>query len=265
MRSQSLGALLFISIDLPSTPLEISSNRPARTLKTAGRVLEHLNAAGMSATWFTNDPVGDPTLAQALAAGIGHVAGLRVDDDGHLADSSPLTAARSRLVAEILARTARARCAGISISTVALGEAAAAPAELLGKYGFTAVRSPARDASPSKNAAGILPLRYGLWLVSPDFVLTGPGRISEWRSASRIRCAIDRSIRNQASLHLAVDIAAISSGNGADRLGGLPGIVRHIEGRRQAGLLRVCPIAAAISQLSGPAPVRASGSILRAA
>jgi hypothetical protein len=253
MRAQPLGAVLSVSVDLPVVAAD-SGGCQSGTLE---RLFGLFAAAGQPVTWFADDPAANETIRQVLATDGGHEAGLRVDAD---------RGGRNRLVAELVGGAARARRAGIRITTLAIDRAAAElPAELLVKHGMTAVRAPADANRARSGAIGPAPLRYGLWRIASDFRLVGGSWIADRLTTRRIRRAIDRCIRSETPLHLAIDVAAIAVNSGPERLGGLPAILRHVERRRSAGLLRVCTIAEVVARLAAPAAPRAAGSILRAA
>jgi len=263
MRAQPLGAVLSVSIDLPVVAPQGGRSSDAER-ETVGRLVELVTAAGQPVTWFADDPAADEEIERALAAASGQEAALRVD-----ADWAGAVAGRSRMVAEIVGRTAEARRAGIPITTLALADAAPELSpELLVKYGITAVRTEesVNCAGRSRSRAmGPTQLRYGLWRVAVDLRLIGGSRIAEWLTAMEIRRAIDRCIRGETPLHLAIDASAIAASSGLVRLGGLPGILRHIERRSSAGLLRVMTIADAVARLAAPSAPKSAGSILRAA
>jgi hypothetical protein len=263
MRAQPLGAALSVSIDLPADAVQAGRSIDAER-ETVGRLLELIAAVDQPVTWFADDPAANPTIGRALATGSGHEAALRVD-----ANWLGKVGGRNRLAAEIVGRIARARRVGISITTLALADAAAElPAELLVKHGITAIRDSLSYNRADHSRGGMIgpvPLRYGLWRLAVDFRLLGGSRIADWLTAIRIRRAIDRCIRGKMPLHLVIDAAAVAANSGPDRVGGLPGVLRHIERRRNAGLLRVMTIADVVAQLAAPSAPRSAGSILRAA
>ena len=227
MRAQPLGAVLSFSIDLPVAAACGRSRSPGEN-ETVERLVKLFAAGGQRATWFTNEPAADETVRRVLAANGSHEAALRI-----AADWAGEVAGRKRLTGEIVGPIARARLAGLNISTISVpGTGATLPTELLVKHGVTAIRSTGHARA---EMSGPAPLRYGLWCIATDFRVVGGSRIADWRTVFGLRRAIDRCIRNATPLHLAVDAAAIAVNSGSDRLGGLPAILRHVERRRSAG------------------------------
>lgn len=268
MRAQPLGAVLSISIDLPRVKPRGGNLSRECIQPIVPRIAELLAATSQSATWFADDPAAHAALCGATTALNGDELALRID-----ADRTGEFGGRNRLAHQVVSRVARARSAGLRISTLALpGETAELPSELslelLVKHGITAVRMAAgenRTHGRISGSGGPAPLRFGLWRVGVDVQLTGGSRFGDWRAASGIRRAIDRCIRSATPLHLVVDAAAIAANSSPLRLGGLPAILRHVERRRSAGMMQVCTIAELVSRLAAPAAPRAAGSILRAA
>jgi hypothetical protein len=260
MRAQPLGAVLSVSIDLPVVAAHGGRSNDAER-ETVRRLIELIAAAGQPATWFADDPATDESIGRALAASSGQEAALRVD-----ADWGGAVAGRNRMVAEIVGRTVAARRAGIPITTLALAEAAPELSpDLLVKYGIAAVRTEDGVNRARRSAIGPMQLRFGLWRVAIDFRLSGGSRIAEWLAAREIRQAIDRCIRADAPLHLAIDASAVAANSGPIRLGGLPGILCHIKRRQSAGTLRISTIADAVARLAAPSVPQSASSILRAA
>jgi len=257
MRTQPLGAVLSVSIDLPGAAARGGCLLHGEN-ETADRLIKLFAAFSHGATWFSDEPADDAIVRQVSAADGNHEAALRVD--GELAGEA---GGRSRSNSEIVGRIAQARRAGLKISTVCISDAGIAmPTELLVKQGITAVRGTGHARA---EMSGPESLRFGLWRIATDRRVVGGSRIADWRTAFGIRRAIDRCIRSATPLHLSVDVAAIAANSGPNRLGGLPAIVRHVARRRSAGLLQVCTIAGVVARLAPPSLPRAAGSILRAA
>ncbi len=263
MRAQPLGAVLSVSIDLPAIAAHGGRSNDAER-ETVGRLMELFAAADQPVTWFASDPANDANVAQALAAGSGQEAALRVDPAW--TGTAP---GRSRMVAEIVGRTSAARRQGIPITTLALTDAAPELSpDLLVKYGITAVRTDdgaTRGRRSRHRASGPAQLRYGLWRVAIDLRLTGGSRVAEWLTVMEVRRAIDRCTRDNTPLHVAIDASAIAANSGSSRLGGLPSILRHVERRQSSGMLQVLTIGNAVARLAAPVAPQSAGSILRAA
>lgn len=263
MRAQPLGAVLSVSIDSPAAADHRGGPALSREKEILGRLVELVAELGQPATWFADDPANNRAVREVLSTDTRHEAALRVDADW-IGDGSPV--GRNRFVAQVIERTSRARRAGMRISTLATHEAGSElPAELLVKYGITAIRADSCESRNRGSASGPQSLRYGLWRIASDFRIAGGGPIADWLTAFRIRRAIDRCIKSETPMHLAIDVAAIAANRAVDRLGGLPAILRHVERRCKAGRLRVCTIAEVVARLAAPASPRATGSILRAA
>lgn len=280
MRIPALGAVLSISVDLPACGNESDGARD-RAAEAGERLLQLFADAALPATWFAGDPASNETLRRAIHADRGHEAALRIAGAAATPDTAapgsaatgapPTDAARSKPLRGLLERIAQARAAGFAISTLAISDSFEAPAELLVKYGFTAVRTSEATVGGRRDAsAGLVPLRFGLWQLTPNFCLGGGGGwahlpFSTWRLGLRIRGGIDRCIRNGAPGHLVIDAASLLGSEPKLRLGCLPAILRHIAARRSAGRLQVGTIAETVARLTAPAATRSGRSILRAA
>ena len=261
MRAQCLGAVLSISVDLPSGPPAGSS--------LADRLVHLFTAATLPATWFAGDPGNAGILSHALAADVGHEVGLRVQSEG----VRPLRAGgtlkrelqqgRSRLIAGILEHLARAKYGHFCLHAGDCGCGRSAGGIAGQTRHLGRLRRRERSQNGRSDGTGPLPLRYGLWQLSADFRLTGGGRFAEWRMAMRIRRAIDQCMRNQVPLHLSIDAAEIGANSSIERLGGVPAILRHVDRCRAEGPLEVCTIAGLVARLAAPTAMRSAGSILR--
>jgi hypothetical protein len=266
MRAQPLGAVLSVSVDLPAVAAR--GNRSADLeQETVARLVDVIAAARLSATWFSDDPITNETIGRTIAAGTGQEAALLVDRRANVAGG------RNRWIAEVIARTSEARRAGIPITTLSVTDGidevpAELPADLLVKYGITAVRTAASDRRNCHSRSGVAGpalLRYGLWRVAVGLALIGSNPMADWWTQLGIRRAIDRCIRNKTPLHLAIDASAVAVNSGPTRLAGLPAILRHIAHRQRGAELRVLTIAQLVARLAAPVAPRAGGSILRAA
>ncbi len=262
MRAQPLGATLSISIDLRPDPVRANHGSTEAFYRTAKRLIELLTASEWPVTWASADPAGCELIARAMQSAAGHEAALLVDQGWMASDEG-----RSRLMAEIMPRIARARAGGLPITTLVLTEPAAdLPLDLLSKYGITAIRGPiGSQAANKRGSAGPQPLRFGLWQFESDARLSGGAPLGEWFAAARIRRAIERRARAGAPFHLTIDVAALAIHSSAERLGGMAGLVHPMARRQRDGAPRIETIAQTVARLSAPSAPRAATSILRAA
>ena len=140
-----------------------------------------------------------------------------------------------------MTRAARARNAGLAITTLSLAEPLLLTRRriLLGKYGIRAIRAAGAGriggATGGKNggAIGPMPLRFGIWQLPTDARLTGGRAIAEWFTAIRIHRTIDRRIRAGAPFHLSIDAAALAANSSCERLGNLQAIIGHVVRRQR--------------------------------
>jgi hypothetical protein len=257
-------ALLSISVDLESSSRAAPAPSGETLAWTVRQLVDLLKGEGHAVTWVASDPVNSQAVGWAIETDCGHEVALLASADwaGH-------ANGRSRFAAEFLRQKQRAKQAGISFSTVAVGgEMPREHFELLVRHGITAIRADhtaetnsARHRAP---ASGISSLRYGLWQISIDMRLSGGGWLSDRIAARRICRAIDRRIAARTASHLAIDAPGLAiRSNG--KLAGLKTVLRHIERRQREGTLLVGTIAETIAQLAPARTSHSAQSILRAA
>jgi len=255
------AGILILSIDV-ATPAERTNAAAVAMLDGAcGRLLSHLKAAELSATWAVDEPAHWAFAAQLVAAPIRQEVAVLAG-----ADWVGSAAGRQTFTQELGRRVLAARAAGLPATAIAPHESAIDDhLDLLIKHEVTAVRGIVdQDASASRPAQPH-PLHYGLWEFPGSLSLPGhsrwlPGGGGGWKARRKIK----RAAQAGEVFHLVLDLVAwAESGPAAEQI--LVRLLHHVAGMKAAGELDVLTLSEAALKLT---PVRQGGvsrSILRAA
>jgi hypothetical protein len=170
----------------------------------------------------------------------------------------------SRVACELARRIESGRAAGYSVSTLATTSPALDHAHLAVKHGITAVRHARADKSAVSRAPRSRALHFGLW--SFPVTITLPGQSRFWPGGGGARAAkasIDQAIAQRGLAQLVIESPRLAERSGAYRV--LQRVLRHVAGRREAGLLEVLTIGAMAARLSSQRQGQPSRSILQSA
>lgn len=251
---------LTISIDLePAAAREVVA--PGALDQVASRLLALLSRHSMAATWCVADP--------AVSAARGRIATLAEHELAILGDAAWVgrEAGRGRFAHELNRRVSRARCAGLSIDTLALRTPLPIDhCDLIVKEGLIAARlASAADLADSPRRHQGQTLRFGLWGFPVAIALPGTSRWLPGGGGTRsARFAIDEAISQQGLVHLAVDAPSLAArGTSAERV--VERVVEHADRRRRHGLLTVATLGALARDLAQAHCGQPSRSILRPA
>ncbi len=214
---------------------------------------------GVPATWAVADPLLSAASEQVLAAGIGHELAV-------LGDRTWIGygAGRTRLARELARRFDAPRKAGISVRALALRNVEQVlDLDLLVSHQVTAVRGPAVDSATLVRKLPPHPIRFGIWQAPTPWRI--PPHAGWWISAGwRIRREIERTIRREGEIHLAIDAPRLIE-TGDEGLTAIDRMLEYVAVQRSSGRLHVATLgqlAAESLQQRSAVPTR---SILRPA
>jgi hypothetical protein len=255
------GGLLTVSIDLDhgASPMDT----PARHgLEAAAAAVMKITARhNLPATWAADDASTIGPLSHALPVGKGHE--IALSGDAHWVGAQVSKADFSRQLGD---RVARARDAGVSVSTLALnGAQLVEHFDVAIRHGISAVRHPRPSGSTQARSLQPRTMQFGLWSFPTSIVLPGPSRWLPGGGGVRAaRMAIEAAIRSGGLVQLVVDCPLLAArGPSAERI--VDHVLRYVDRRRSEGKLEVMSIASAVARLTLQHQGRPSRSILRPA
>jgi len=255
--------VVVLSIDLEIDPTRRLVEQQQYLEQGAADLIRLLEKYQMPATWGVADPALSALTDRLLSARTPQEIAILGDGTwvGH-------EAGRSRFSRELVRRVTRARAAGLNVSTLLLrGTELDDHFDTAVKHGLTAVRG-ADDPSEAGwfLRATLAPpeqLRFGLWEVPVAAVL--PAARGWFGLASGARAAksgIDRAGSTPAVFHLKIDGLLLAVESAARQL---EQVLRHLDRRRQSGLIAVATLADIAANLSGRRQAMPARSILRPA
>ena len=226
---------------------------PGRVLALSVRIAESPNVATrlcrtfetyhVPATWGLSDPATAESLDNATG--------------NEVAACFPEAAERSH---DLVGTLRRFRQVGAPVSTLlCTTEPDSADYDSLVRQGINLI---AVGAASAADAAPVMTLRYGLWRLATSLELPGrEGWLRGTWAAARSRRRVDLAIRRNEPLHVTIDGAAVLESAQATRV--LERLLRHVDRRRQQGLLSVVTLAEIAQQLGRPRAAATAESILR--
>lgn len=221
----------------------------------AAAICDLLQSFDAPATWALNDPANS-RWAERLATTDGrHEIALLTDGEWQ-GDRN----GRSRFAATLIARLGAARKVGFQVATLVVHDASCqGHEELLVKHGVRAVRDDRVAA-----AAGVRPLRFGLWQFAAQRRLPENGRRWLVSQERQVRRAVDQAAAKAGVCHLAIDVDRFDDEGRAIRA--LEHVLHHADKLRREGSLRMETIASAVERFDQPRRrVAPAQSILRRA
>jgi len=227
--------------------LVISIQGTAASPAGLARLAGVLSTFRISATWGVATVAAGDIVEAALRGAMG--TDLALD----CTTSSPPLPGR-----ELVERLQSLRQSGIDVSTLLCGaEPAASALESLARQGvrMIAVSGAAEVAAP------LTTLRFGLWRLATSWRLPCDGWLGGAWGAARGRRLLDLAIRRNAPFHVMIDAAAMEQSSSAMR--NLERLLRHVDRRRQQGMLSVVTLSAISRQLARPRGSATAHSILR--
>lgn len=222
--------------------ISVRAARDSQSESTIYRLLERYH---VPATWAFDDAAAAKAFLRTAKAE-GHEVAAH-----HNGEAGP----------ELLAVLRRFRQTGLGTSTLlSHGEPAGVDFGRLVREGINLV---ALDGVLPNDCEPVATLRFGLWRLATSYEI--PGREGWLRSlwtAGSGRRQVDQAIRRQQLLHVCIDEVAAANHGRATRT--LERLLRHVDRRRQQGLLEVATLNDIARQLERPPAAATAQSILRA-
>ncbi|MCE9556533.1 MAG: hypothetical protein K8T91_24550 [Planctomycetes bacterium] len=162
--------------------------------------------------------------------------------------------------AQVVTTLRRFRQAGIPVSTMlSTADLASADFEGLVRMGINLV---AVGPAISRTVEPIATLRFGLWRLATSWGIPSEGWLGGAWGAARGRRRLDQAIRRNEPFHVMIDAAAVLQSPQAART--LDRLLRHVDRRREQGMLNVGTLSEIAQQLARPRSSVTAESILRA-
>lgn len=245
-----------IDVDVDATRLGLAEQRALGDV--TGVLLDLTDKYQLPATWAVIDPAVSAATARVLAPQVGHEIAI-------LGDSTwaGCEAPRSRFGRELARRVNRARDAGLRVTTLALSSAQLEEhCDLAIKYGISAVRHARSAVAKSPNPMQPRTLQFGLWSFPVSSCLPCDSRwFRGGGGAGKARAIIDQAILDSGLAQLVIDAPRLAArGHSAARV--LDRVLKHVDRRRDQGMLDVEPIGLVARRLGAQYQGRPSRSIL---
>lgn len=239
------GRILAISVKLDHLPAADGTSARRAAIEPLVRAFEEYQ---VPATWAFDAPAAVDAFPRSHGDAMGHeVAACCGSRDGK--QGQPQVVASLRSFSQ----------AGIPISTMlSTADPAAADFESLVRMGINLV---AVDSATSGAAQPIATLRFGLWRLATSWGIPSEGWLGGAWGAARGRHRLDRAIRRNEPFHVMIDGGAVLQSPQAART--LGRLLRHVDRRREQGMLNVLTLSEIAQQLARPRASATAESILR--
>jgi hypothetical protein len=259
MTARPANGVLTISIDwsADSAGLDIAARQ---ALDRLGDELATLfDAFELPTTLAISDPAATSRIERLSASPMQHEIALLGDASWMGRDVPP-----SRFARELARRIEDGRAAGHTVSTLVVNSPALDHAGLAARHGITAVRHQRTGKSTVGRGLRSRALQFGLWSFPVTMTLPGGSRIWPGAGGGRsARAAIDQTIAQAGLGQLVIEAPRMAAKWSSLRV--LEGVLRHVDRRRDQGLLEVLTIGAMAARLSSQRQGQPSRSILQSA
>ena len=260
MAASLIRGVVSLSIDTESTQTEPSVSSDALDsvlIELLDRVVKHR----LHATWALDD-LSRRRAVERIARAVHQELAITGQRCVAPSDPRPLSAVR---------RLIHGRQAGLDISTVTHDPSWGAwDIDLLAKHGVSVIRAASGSAGSARpiasdNSRTVQTLRYGLWYVPISGTLSGSGWMPFFTQLSRLKRAVDQTVRERGWVHLRIDAVSLARADVAGGLRAVERLLRYLDQLRSSGRIEVETLCESAIRRQPKRTTAAATSILRAA
>ena len=259
MSARPASGVLTISIDWSADAADLDLVAQRAMDQLDGRLAVLLDTLKLPATLAVADPAVTSRIEHLSSSSMQHEIAI-LGDASWLGREIP----PSHFARELARRIEGGSAAGHAVSTLVVNSPALDHAGLAARHGITAVRHVRTDNSSSNRGLRSRALQFGLWSFPVTIRLPGGSRWWPGGGGARsARARIDQTIDQAGLAQLVIDAPRMAAKSASFRV--LERVLRHVERRRNSGLLEVLTIRAMAARLSSQRQGQPSRSILQPA